>query len=343
MRIFIVWETDAAPNVAECGRTYARARDSLRDRVMRVTLMHNPGAGRGEHEADELMVLLAKAGHEATYQSTKEPDCEKVLARPADVVLAAGGDGTVGKAAQQLIGRHIPLSILPLGTANNLARTLGFQGSSIELISNLERGWRQSIDVGLAKGPWGERRFLEGAGAGLLSDYLQTLASLAEVTKHTESLSKEEEMTHHVSLLRQLLPNYPACDCQINLDGEDLSDRYILWEAMNIRSVGPVLTLAPRADAADGQFDFVAAREADRHLLADYLEGRIAAEEVEFPLPARRFRHLRLIWEGSALHFDDKIWPAKDEPVPKSGTIEIIVERGALEVLLPAVPLKRSQ
>ena len=36
---------------------------------MRITLMHNPRAGRGEHKADDLMALLVKAGHETTYQS----------------------------------------------------------------------------------------------------------------------------------------------------------------------------------------------------------------------------------------------------------------------------------
>jgi diacylglycerol kinase family enzyme len=56
------------------------------------------------------------------------------------LVLAAGGDGTVGKVAHELIDSGIPLSVLPLGTANNLARTLGFIGSPREIIAGLEAG-----------------------------------------------------------------------------------------------------------------------------------------------------------------------------------------------------------
>src|SRR5205814_6416422 len=46
---------------------------------MRILLMYNPKAGRGEHEAEQLMALLAKAGHDARYQSTKEKGYEKAF------------------------------------------------------------------------------------------------------------------------------------------------------------------------------------------------------------------------------------------------------------------------
>jgi diacylglycerol kinase (ATP) len=305
---------------------------------MRIILMHNPEAGRGEHSAKELMKSLEKAGHDAIYQSTKKKDYEKVLSRPADLVLAAGGDGTVGKVACQLLGRGIPLSVLPLGTANNLAYSLGFDASSEDLISRLESGQRRSFDVGLATGPWGKRHFFEGAGAGLLPDYLRALKSSGKKAKKAieSSSSKEEEIAHHVSLLRELLPDYPNRDWQISLDGKDVSGRYVLLEALNIRSVGPMLALAPKADTGDGRFDFVAVREADRAVFSDYLNARLVGDEIEFPIPARRFHRLRIFWEESTLHFDDKLWPSKYARPPKPSEIEISVEPSALEILLPA-------
>ena len=96
---------------------------------MRITLMHNPKAGDAEHGRKELMAALTNAGHQATYQSTKQSDYKKALRKPTDLVLAAGGDGTVAKVGCRLIDTGIPLSVLPLGTANNLARSLGFVGS----------------------------------------------------------------------------------------------------------------------------------------------------------------------------------------------------------------------
>lgn len=303
---------------------------------MRITLMHNPGAGRGEHKADDLMALLVKAGHEATYQSMDDKDYKDALDRPTDTVVAAGGDGTVGKVARHLVGRGIPLSVLPLGTANNLARTLGFTGSPAKLIGQLADAERRNFDVGRATGPWGERYFFEGVGAGLLPDFFRELASSVKEQEDAESISKKEEITRDVALLRRLLPAYSAREWQLGLDGEDVSGRYLLWEAMNIRSVGPVLTLAPQAETVDGQFDFVAVPESDRSLLADHLAARLEGNAIAFPLPARRFRHLRVVWEGATLHFDDELWPRENEEPESSSEIEIAVEASALTVLLPA-------
>src|SRR5205814_6151361 len=159
-----------------------------------------------------------------------------------------------------------------------------------QLIARLESGRRRRFDVGIARGPWGERRFFEGAGAGLLPDYIRELASVAKDDANASSLSKKDELKRHVALLRRLLLDYSGRDWQISLDGEDVSGRYLFWEAMNIRSVGPVLPLAPEADPADGQFDFVAARQTDRQLMADYLERRLAGDAMNFPIPALRFR-----------------------------------------------------
>jgi diacylglycerol kinase family enzyme len=69
---------------------------------MRITLMHNPKAGDAEHGRKQLMAALVKAGHQASYQSTKKEDYKKALGKPADLVVAAGGDGTVVRWARDL-------------------------------------------------------------------------------------------------------------------------------------------------------------------------------------------------------------------------------------------------
>src|SRR4029453_6537569 len=102
---------------------------------MRITLLHNPKAGRGKLAKRDLTAALAKAGHHAIYQSTRNSDYKKALKEPTDLVLAAGGDGTVGKVGHELIDTGIPLAVLPLGTANNLARRLGFCGWPEEIIT----------------------------------------------------------------------------------------------------------------------------------------------------------------------------------------------------------------
>jgi diacylglycerol kinase family enzyme len=300
---------------------------------MLITLIHNPKAGRGKHDKKELMVALAKAGHHATYQSTKKNDYKKALKRPTDLVLVAGGDGTVGKVACRLIDTGIPLSVLPLGTANNLARSLGFVASPEEIIARLQGGKKRAFDIGVVRGRWGTRYFIEAVGGGLFADYVRAAKAKG---KKTKKISKEQEMTRHVSLLHRVLHGYPAQRWKIDINGENISGRYILWEAMNIRSVGPALYLASQAATKDGQLDFVCAREVDRSLLMEHLEARLAGKKHKFPLPIRRFRQLRIAWEGSTLHIDDEPWPRKKQK-PKSPTeIEITVKPSALVILQPA-------
>jgi diacylglycerol kinase (ATP) len=93
---------------------------------MKVTLIHNPGAGDKERpDRDWLIAMVQSAGHDVTYQSLKKDDWHITLEDPVDLVVAAGGDGTVGEVARKLIGRRIPVAVLPTGTANNVSRTLG--------------------------------------------------------------------------------------------------------------------------------------------------------------------------------------------------------------------------
>jgi diacylglycerol kinase family enzyme len=299
---------------------------------MRIILMHNPKAGRGNHGKKELMAALANAGHHAIYESTKNSDYKKALKESVDLVLAAGGDGTVGKVGRELIDSGMPLGVLPLGTANNLARSLGFTASPEEIVTGLERGKKRAFDIGLARGLWGKRDFFESAGGGLLADYLR---DVKDTPKKTKQLSEEQEMRRHVSLLRRMLHDYSARKWKMDIDGEDISDEYILWEAMNIRSVGPVLYLASQAATKDGRLDFVCAREQDRSLLMEYLDARLAGQKVKFPLPLRRFRKLNIVWDNSTLHFDGKVWPRKNKKAKTPSDIEITVKPSALVILQP--------
>jgi len=302
--------------------------------------MHNPKAGDAKHGKKQLMAALAKAGHHATYQSTKERGFRKALKNPADLVLAAGGDGTVAKIASKLVDSGIPLSVLPLGTANNLARALGFVASPEEIIARLEGGRKQVFDVGLATGPWGERYFFEAAGGGLLADYVHAAKKEQKKNGKVEKLSKEQEMARHGALLRRMLHDYPVRQWKIEIDGKDISDRYILWEAMNIRSVGPALHLAPGAATRDGRFDFVCARAADRALLMEHFDARVAGKKSKSPLPTRRFRELRIAWKGSTIHFDDKLWRNKKKNKKSFEEIKITVKPSALIILQPTAIIK---
>jgi diacylglycerol kinase family enzyme len=300
---------------------------------MRITLIHNPNAGHGEHNKKELMDALVKSGYHAIYRSTKKTAYKKALEESTDWVIAAGGDGTIEKIATRLINSDIRLSVLPLGTANNLARNLGFVASAQEIIAGLPDGKERTFDVGLARGPWGKRIFFEGAGGGLLADYVRAAKGKG---KKAKQLSKKQEMMRHISSMRQMLHDYPARKWKIEIDGEDISDRYILWEALNTRSVGPALPLAGRASTKDGRFDLVCVGERDRSALMKYLDARLAGHRTKLSLPIRRFRKLMVFSKKSTIHVDDRCWLPKKQQRKHHNEIKITVKPSALIVRQPA-------
>jgi diacylglycerol kinase (ATP) len=136
---------------------------------MRALLVHNPQAGSGRPSGDELLAALDAAGFSTTYCSVKSDDLQAALAQPADLVIAAGGDGTVAKIARKLKDRKTLVAILPFGTANNIARCLGIEGDPDSLVKALRGAPVARLDIGLAVGPWGSRRFVEAVGWGAIA------------------------------------------------------------------------------------------------------------------------------------------------------------------------------
>ncbi len=300
---------------------------------MRVTLLHNPKAGGGDPSRDELVRALVDAGHAFTYQSTKEKGLEHALEDPGDVVLVAGGDGTVRKAAEFLIGRGIPIALLPLGTANNVSRTLGLSDSVQEVIFRLATATRVPFDAGVAKGAWGETHFLEGVGLGLFP-ITMCLADQRHDNRVSRADHEDRGLTRDLRYLRRVLSRMRPLSWQIEADGEDLSGEYFLCEVMNIRSVGPTLELAPQADPADGFLDLVLVAEQERRALREYLDARIAGGETEAALPTRRVTRVTIMAAGAEVHIDDRLERPHEKPSAVGGHVELGLQPGALEFLI---------
>ena len=137
---------------------------------MRILLIHNPKAGDRKHSKKQLMAGLTRCGHQTLCHSVKERDWKKALKKPVDLVIAAGGDGTVRKTAWEIIGSGVPLAIFPLGTANNLARSLGFSAPVDEIIQSFRCGKGRPFDVGSVRNSSRTEFFLDAAGRGLFAD-----------------------------------------------------------------------------------------------------------------------------------------------------------------------------
>ena len=82
--------------------------------IMKVLLVHNPASGDAARVSSaEIVTLIRDAGHEVAHKSSTE-SWDRWLDQSWDLVAVAGGDGTVGKVAASLMGRRVPLAILPL-------------------------------------------------------------------------------------------------------------------------------------------------------------------------------------------------------------------------------------
>jgi diacylglycerol kinase family enzyme len=305
---------------------------------LRVTLIHNPSAGDDNQPSrGQLEALIEEAGHEVRYQSVREKGWPKVFDKKADLVAVAGGDGTVGKVARRLIKSGIPIAILPMGTANNISRTLGIAELSVfELIPSWSTSRQVRFDTGIAKGPWGERRFIEGVGLGLFTsaipniDANETMAQLNEV---------EVKLTYTLQLLREHLDRCASIQVEATLDGKKISGSYLLLEAMLMQFIGPNLYLAPKTIRDDGLFDVVVVNDEDRQELHGHLENWQEGMLWPAEFHTMRGQKLEIEWTGFPVHIDDKLWTAKDKEKekkkPKDEVIEITVERKSLEFAVP--------
>ena len=299
---------------------------------MRVTLIHNPGAGsQGAGQAARLRRFLRDCGYEVRYQSAKEHGWKAALKKPTDLVIVAGGDGTVARVTRRMVGRGVPVALLPAGTANNIARSLGLVERPFEELVRLPRDARRiKLDVGIAAGPWGERYFVEGVGAGLFADLLGIAESGAPKTRKTPVASG-------LRRLRDIAARCEPVEIAATLDGRDISGRYLLMEALNLPYVGPNLHLANDSQPGDGQLDVVLVTEAERRRLVHYLEHWQENRERLAVLPTLRGRRLRIEWTGFALHVDDKLRPKADaEPHKMAGVVEARLEDDTVEFLVPA-------
>jgi diacylglycerol kinase family enzyme len=305
---------------------------------MKVVLIHNPDAGDDQQpSSDELLGLIRDAGHTARYQSSNDKNWHSALERPCDIVAVAGGDGIVDTVAKNLIGRHVPIAVLPMGTANNVAKTLGLIDRPLE---QLIAGWATAphvkFDVGVASGPWNLKYLIEGLGIGLFTEMMYRLdATNNVVLAHLDDTG--EKVKSVLEILKERLPSFTPNSLKITLDGRDLSGEYILLEVMNISYIGPNLCLAPHANPSDGLLDIVLVSKDDQDNLSRCLSHCIEGKLPYPGLTVRKGQHLQIEWDGFTVHIDDEVWPDKASEFPISpNTMDVKVNRHALEFLAPA-------
>ncbi len=274
---------------------------------MKITLFHNPGAGEGEPTAGEFEEAFIDAGHEVFYQSVKEAGFTDALEEAADVVAIAGGDGTLRRLLSHLAGRpHPPVLLLAVGTANNIARSLGCMRDWRETVAAFDRYEARPFHHGRVACGGRTDFFFESVGVGAFARLLHlTKKRSAAVTKMAGG---REGFARDYAALRELVRTAEPLEVTLSSADSHIVDRYLLVEFMNIRSIGPLLHFATEncLEGTDAM-EVALVPESHRQALLDYFDAKLGGDEATFPgILWRPGEEASLTWGCGDYHVDDE-------------------------------------
>jgi diacylglycerol kinase family enzyme len=203
--------------------------------VEKVLLISNARAGSVSTRTKEVIVKALSADFKLEVADTKARNHATELARDAvdrdfDAVLVFGGDGTINEAAQPLVGSDVALGILPGGSTNVMARSLGVPRDPVDatafLASHLRTSTKRRIHVGRAN----DRYFLFSAGMGLDAEVVKRVESDPEAKR------RRGEMLFVSNALSVGFKDYRGADPMITLEVEGHEpERVLLAVCCNAR------------------------------------------------------------------------------------------------------------
>jgi diacylglycerol kinase (ATP) len=258
---------------------------------------------------------------EARYISVKADDIDEALKKSADLIVVAGGDGTITEVVTKMSDRSLPVALLPLGTANNIARSLGIAGTPQELVETWKIENTHPLDVCSVKGSWGTSRFLEGFGVGVFAEFLKAAAK-DEPAKGANNLRKGR------ALLAKKLKTIEPLKIAVTIDGKAFDGKFLGVEVMNVPFTGPGLPLARKAKVGDSMLDIVWF-DADRR--RDLIKWLDAPQDDPAPVTTRQGKLIEVTWADTANRVDDEAHGNRDS----KQIAEISCEKEQIRVLIP--------
>jgi diacylglycerol kinase (ATP) len=212
----------------------------------RSLLLINPHARRGAAAQAAVRQRLTELGLELIEEPIEDPhrlpDLIRRYGDRVERVIIGSGDGTVNAAIGGLLDTGLPLGVIPLGTANNLARTLGIPAAPLEACEVIAGGQTRAIDLGWVNGNY----FLNVAGLGLS-------------TKINQSVEKQFKrrwgVVAYMVTAFKLMLKQRRFRAEIHCNGEVIRVKTYQITVCNGRFYGSGLTVAADADIDDHRLD----------------------------------------------------------------------------------------
>jgi len=250
----------------------------------RILVVWNPHSGEkagiptNSNDGDDLRRAMAEhhLGDELFESPSEQAATDRVdeaIRAGYDVIVGAGGDGTVRSVAERLLGREIALGILPLGSAMNLARALGIPRELDAAAAVIEAGRVRPIDVGAVDG----KLFVEQVNVGLSAE---AFAKAQQIDKRRWGAA--------LGLLGLLLRRQRT-HFELDVDGEHSRSRALALTIANLPYTGMGIELAPDARPDDGLLDVVIYEGLSALGLARYMAATFGGRGD----PPARFRTIR--------------------------------------------------
>lgn len=281
-------------------------------------IIHNPNAGGATYVKTDLLKQFKQV--QVDYVSTEDEGWENFYKQNPDLIYIAGGDGTIGRTARVLF-EHLNsqkrplLSLLPIGTANNVANTFKIKRDTSFSIPENEDAI-QLFDSGKIKGVSGVEYFLESVGFGVFPELISEMKK-----RKGEKESPSEKLQRTLRVMLEIVKNYKPRNTTIKVDGIKIKGSFLLLELMNIKALGPCIEVAPQADPGDGYLDLIMIPEKKRPELEHYINTLIHINSLSenseaFNLTSAGFesfattmrvKKLKFKSKGSYLHVDDNL------------------------------------
>ncbi len=225
------------------------------------------------------------------------------LDRGFDIVISAGGDGTLNEVVNGLYGSSIPLGIIPLGITNVFALELGIPMNPLKAVRTITKGLTKEVDLGDANG----RLFTMMVGAGLDGYVIHNLS---------HEFKKKYGAPSHIIEGIKSYRTYTPRPIKIHADGRDLGTGYEVIIA-NTSSYGGRFKISPVASVDDGYLDVVVFRNSGilkdtRYFFSVIINRHLYLEDVNI----YRAKEIHLKGSGVYYHLDSE----------KGGTLPLTVK-----------------
>jgi diacylglycerol kinase (ATP) len=302
-----------------------------------ITLLHNPKAGDRAHSKDALIALLESRQYSCTYCPLGKNWALDVDPE-TEFIVVAGGDGTIRKVVTELLQhketeKKIPLAILPLGTANNIARSLNIQGTMENIIDSWEHNVVEKYDIGRIHNLPQHTFFIESIGFGVFPAFLRRMAKMEDLMPE----DPDKQIKVALKEFGNMIARYKPKHCDLVIDGKDHSGDYLLVEIMNTESIGPALKLNPQANISDGKLDVILVPATRRQDLEKYISARRGNAKKLLQLERIPASAVTIAWQGARFHVDDRLVKNK-----KGNELKISVLNSFIEFMVPTHPLPNT-